>query len=469
MIAKCLQIFFIGLIAGVGVASAYQVRYAYYIFVAAVMIAALYSKRRLIIVCCVIGFGFGMWYVSQTFVPNQFANYLGKSIDAEGVIVAEPEIVERNQQLTIKLDNYEQNLRASIYQPTDAHLGDRVWARGTLELPEDFNEFDYIGYLQRYNIYANLKNPRVIVLEPVEHSWHEPFYKLRAYMLKRSQKLFQKNPGGLIMGMLIGYRKSISEETAENFRKTGLMHVVAVSGFNMTILAGACILLAGSIGRKPAGFATITAIVCFVMIAGATASVIRSAIMAMLVVAAQFAGRLYNSHHALIIAAGVMVLLNPRIVLWDVGFQLSVVATAGVLYAYQLRNIGESETTFFEIARPTLGAIIATAPLVAFHFQTFSIVALPANILLLPLVPWIMLFGALSFFVNGFGLIANSLANVMLRAVEKFAALPYSSVNIKLSFLVVAIIYLLLFSAVKTALKIRKSGELLKAKNRDKL
>ena len=180
--------------------------------------------------------------------------------------------------------------------------------------------------------------------------------------------------------------------------------------------------------------------------------------MALLVVAAQFSGRLYNSRHALVFAAGIMALMNPRIVIWDVGFQLSVAATLGVLYAYQLKNEGGGG--LLESARPTIGAIIATAPLVAFHFQTFSTVALPANFLLLPLVPWVMLFGALSFlpFIGqGFSLVANIISSLMLSGTKLFASLPFSSLNIKVSGTEVFIIYAVIFLCLQAVLFRRRN------------
>lgn len=463
MVAKCLQIFFVGMITGVGYGSVYQVHQQFYTIGLVVLFFALLaiaiSRRAILLLALIVGIVFGGWYISQTFLGNQFASYFDQQIDVEGEVATEPEIVERNQQLDIKLNGFEQNIRASIYLPIDAHRGDKVWVRGTATLPEDFDDFDYVGYLQRYNIYANLKKPRVIVLKPAQATWRTPFTKLRTNLLERSQSLFEPQPGGLVMGMLIGYRKGLSDEVSENFRKTGLMHVVAVSGFNMTILASACILLASYIGRKLAGVTTIFAIISFVLIAGASASVIRSAIMALLVIAAQFSGRLYNSTHGLILAAGIMVLLNPRIVVWDVGFQLSVVATLGVLYAYQLQKDRESENAWLSTARPTIGAIIATAPLVAFHFQTFSTVALLANFLLLPLVPWVMLFGALSFLPiigSGFGFVTTWLANIMLWTTKMFAQIPHSSVNLKLNFAVVIIIYLVTFIILQIVLRKRQ-------------
>ncbi len=222
-------------------------------------------------------------------------------------------------------------------------------------------------------------------------------------------------------------------------------------------------LLAGFLGRKPTGIFTVAMIISFVLIAGTSASVVRAAIMALLVIAAQLCGRMYTSVYAVVWAAGLMTLQNPRIVVWDVGFQLSVLATLGVLYAFRLRPKSNQSITVFEIARPTIGAIIATAPLIAFHFKTFSIVAIPANMLLLPLVPWIMLFGALSFLPwigAGFALIAQGLTRGMLWGVMRFASLPYSSVNAPLSPTQLIIFYLLLLVSINALLQYRKKQEL---------
>ncbi|MDQ3018915.1 MAG: ComEC family competence protein, partial [bacterium] len=356
-------------------------------------------------------------------------------------------------------DGFDQAIRASLYQPMDARINDRVWIRGVIAPPENFENFDYVGYLQRHNVFAVLKKPKVIVLKHEPCWWQKPIEGFRAVIFNRSEAVFSEQSRGLILGMLIGDRQFIIPDVAESFKVVGMTHIVAVSGYNMTIIAAACAGFAWYMGRRLSGLSTIVVVLTFAMIAGGAASVVRAAIMALLVVAAQLCGRLYTSMYALIWAAGIMVLQNPRIVLWDVGFQLSVAATLGVLYAYKLRSADESTTYLSESLRPTLGAIIATAPLIAYHFQTISLISPLANVLLLPLVPWIMLLGTLSLIpvvgVN-IGFAASIITHLMINIVTRLAAIPFGSTPFSISAFVLIIFYLCTIGIIQIILRRRK-------------
>ncbi len=450
MAAKYVGALWAGFLIGVGLGS-------WYIFESSLLYVALDAglalliigaviRKFLLTICLLSALVFGYWYIGQTFVANEYIEQFGKTIDVEGVIAADSERVERNQSVTFIPDGYSQAVRTTLYQPIAANRGDRVWARGVLEPPENFSEFDYIGYLQRNGVYAVLKKPKVAVLKPASASWRTPLLKVKDWFLFESKTKFETRPGSLIVGMLIGERGNIPKDVSENFARTGLSHVVAVSGFNMTIIAMACASLAWYISRRPSNYLTVLIVLSFSVITGASASVVRAALMALLLVLAQLSGRLYTSVYALLWAAGLMVLHNPRLLAWDIGFQLSATATCGVLGGYWLTR--NSAPTFWKnILWPTLGAIIATAPLVAFHFGTFSLVAPLANAVLLPFVPILMLLGALAFLPlvgAAAALASGAIANLFINVVGFFASWPYSSLEVSISPSIVVIYYLFL-------------------------
>lgn len=420
-----------------------------------------------ILIVIFLGVGIGYWYIDRTFVGNEYASVLGKEINVEGVVAEDPVngkgSTGKGQQLTLLPDGYTQNLRAQLYTPIpDVVKGDRVWIRGQVELPENFSEFDYIGYLQRYEVYAVLKKPKVIVLHRAQLSWRTPLLFTRQYISSRA-KIFPEKEGSLIVGMLIGQKQNIPEDISNAFKTTGLTHIVAVSGFNMTIIATAVGTLVWYFGRRATNILTLFVTFGFVVVTGATAAVVRAAVMAVLVVFAQLLGRQYASLYALLIVCSIMVLQNPRIVIWDIGFQLSAAATFGVLIAYRIRSqTGQSEldlananlqtshqTSFLgETLRPTLGAIFFTAPIIAIHFQTFSVIAPIANLVVLPFVSWIMLFGALSLipvFGEVFVLPAKLLTSLIIFTAEKFSKVPYASVNLDLPIWFWGLYYLFAF------------------------
>jgi competence protein ComEC len=324
-----------------------------------------------------------------------------------------------------------------------------------LELPENFSEFDYIGYLQRWQVYVQLKKPRVIVLKSARISWRTTLLAVREFVLRQGQ-VFPQREGSLIIGMLIGQRQNIPEEVANAFKATGLTHIVAVSGFNMTVIATACGALVWYIGRRATNILTIAIVLSFVVVTGATAAVVRAAIMAILMVVAQLLGRQYASLYALLLVSVIMVLMNPRIVVWDIGFQLSAAATLGVLIAFKVKDPEKTDSFLADLMRPTMGAIFFTAPIIALHFHTLSLIAPLANLLVLSFVTWIMLFGALALvpIIGGvFVLPAQLLTSVVLLITQKLAQVPYASIDLYVPVWGVIIYYSLLLLYIQFILR----------------
>lgn len=469
MTPKYVSAFLCAFVGGIAVASIYEISFThfYFHFLFVLVITSLILLWRkfvgAMLLCMVFGLTFGVWYSNASFKPNEYNTYIGSKIDMEGVIVEDPQLSvssfngHTSLQLVILPDGFSQYIRAQLYTPIpDAHNGDRVWLRGEVQMPESFSGFDYVGYLQRWQIYAVLKKPKVIVLhrsyfsvvEPQNWpiTWRAPLISLRRY-LKKQSLVFPNKEGSIIIGMLIGQKQNIPKDVLTAFQRTGLTHIVAVSGFNMTVIATACGALVYYLGRRATNLLTVVVVVMFVVVTGATAAVVRAAIMALLMIVAQLLGRRYASLYSLLIVSVIMILQNPRVLVWDVGFQLSVSATLGVLLAFQVKD-PESKQVFLENElRPTIGAILFTWPIIAYNFETFSVIAIAANILVLPFVTWIMLFGALSLIPiigNAFVYPAQLLTSAILFITEKFSSIPFASVELIFPIYVYVFYYIIL-------------------------
>jgi competence protein ComEC len=453
MTPKYVSAFLLCFITGVAIGSLYFVNTKLVLelslmLASIITILVVNSKRfSLVCLCIIIGFNFGLWYVGQSFRQNEYEKFIGRKIETVGVVMADPVTLEKNQQLILLPNNFNQHIKAQVYTPIpDINKGDEVWIRGQIEMPENFNDFDYIGYLQRWEIYALLKKPRVIVIKRAQPNWRTPLLYLRQYVVSKA-KAFPLSEGSLIVGMLIGQRQNIPEEVSQAFKTTGLTHIVAVSGFNMTVIATACSALVWYLGRRNTNILTLVIVFGFVVITGASAAVVRAAIMSVLMVVAQLLGRQYASLYSLLIVSSIMILQNPRVLVWDIGFQLSVAATFGVLIAFRVKKPGTKETFFSETMRPTMGAIAITAPIIILHFHTFSVIAPIANLLVLPFVSWIMLFGALALIpVIGdvFVYPAQQLTSIVLFLTQKLAKVPYASIELHLPIYILAVYYFLL-------------------------
>ncbi len=205
----------------------------------------------------------------------------------------------------------------------------------------------------------------------------------------------------LLGGILVGARQSFPDSMRESFNRIGITHIVAVSGYNITVLLALLYALCLGFGIKRShGIGIVIAgIAGFTLLSGASPATVRAALMGGVVVVARYAGRNARSHTAILIALAAMLLGNPFL-LFDIGFQLSFSAMIGLIYlAPNLELLSVRFPDVYglkQILIQTLAAIAATAPLILWYFGTVSIIAPLANILIVPLVPFIMAAGAMS-------------------------------------------------------------------------
>lgn len=206
---------------------------------------------------------------------------------------------------------------------------------------------------------------------------------------KSIEKILPEPQASFLAGLLFGIDKNIPKNLLEDFNKTGTRHIIALSGYNITIIASLIMgfLLWLGFWRKHAFYLSITAIIFFVFLTGASASVVRAAIMGLLVLLAQQVGRLSNPKNLLALAAFFMILKEPSALLNNAGLQLSFAATIGIIYlSPYLKKLPE-------ILATTLSAQIAVSPLIIFYFHQVSLISPIANLLVLPIIPVTMLVG----------------------------------------------------------------------------
>jgi competence protein ComEC len=213
--------------------------------------------------------------------------------------------------------------------------------------------------------------------------------------------------GSYIAGVLLGARSAIPYDVKEAFRRTGTSHILALSGYNVTILARALESIFNSF------WISFAAIILFVGATGAASSLVRAAIMGVIVLVAKKYRRAYSAPHALALAVFAMLVADPALLFGDIGFQLSVAATLGLIYfeepiAWRIRFV-PATLGFRDALASTLAAEAATLPLVLFYFGFFSPAAPIVNMLVLPTIPAVMLSG---FLVGISGFVSNILAGI---------------------------------------------------------
>jgi competence protein ComEC len=210
----------------------------------------------------------------------------------------------------------------------------------------------------------------------------------------------------LLAGIIFGQKRSFSEEFENNTRISGVSHIVAASGYNITILVLAVNKLFFFIRKKPRILLSICVLWCFCIISGLSSSIIRASIMSTIALIAIMLGRDNSIHISLPLASFIFVIINP-VIIFDVGFQLSILATMGLIYLSPsleilLQKIAKKELkgVVKEYVLTTLSCTLVTLPISISTFQTFSIWSVLANTLILPIVESTMLWGVLGVTVN---------------------------------------------------------------------
>lgn len=222
---------------------------------------------------------------------------------------------------------------------------------------------------------------------------------VRVYLFETIQRLLPEPEAGLLKGLLIGGSESLSPETKSAFARAGLSHIVAVSGYNMSVVAEGFVLLALIIGlwRRWAVGIAVLGLVFFLLLIDGSAASLRAALMAWLAFGAYFVGRPAASFNGLLLAASLMLLFNPLLIRYDVGFQLSFLATLALLFfARHFETFDFFRSWYGKVAALFLTTFIIelfTLPIIIANFGMFSFAAPIANVLVLPLVPIAMFIG----------------------------------------------------------------------------
>ncbi len=210
------------------------------------------------------------------------------------------------------------------------------------------------------------------------------------------QKTLPEPMASLAAGILLGVKGQMPSDFYQALVSTGTLHIVAASGFNvsvvLTILMRVMLTVAS---RGIAILSGIMGVILYVVIAGASPSIVRAGIMGSLTIIAYYFGRSAEARRLLWISGGIMLLVNPLLI-FDIGFQLSFVATAGLLYLEPLFKKLPTNKFLANYLYPTLAASIATLPVIWWHFGRVSWISPLVNILVLPVVPLIMGMSALT-------------------------------------------------------------------------
>ena len=430
-----------------------------------------YKRQLLLIGFCFVAL-FGGCLRFQTSLPVvdehqlQFYNDKGTTV-IEGMVATEPEPGNTSSTFQLSASKLQTNgtyeevsgkALINVLRYHEYHYGDVLRITGKLETPSQSDDFNYKDYLARQGIYSIINYPRIEILDTGEG--FKPLAWVYSLRNRLSQSLSQALPepqASVAQGILLGMRGNIPYSLNQAFSRTGTMHVLAISGINITIVIG--MLLAAGIwlfGKRYSIYIWLALLIIwlYALLTGMNPPVVRGAIMGSLFLIAEFLGRQSSASIALTFAAAVMVGIEPQ-VLWDVSFQLSFLAMAGLIFISPYLQswgrkgvmatagkkgtaaaLGNFMTDSFAV---TLAAILATWPIIAYYFHIVSFVGLPATFFAVLALPGIIITAALT---GAVGLIAPAVAQVIgwiswlfisyfMLVVRAFDAVPFSSIRLE--------------------------------------
>ena len=349
---------------------------------------------------------------------------IGSEVTIKGIVDSEPDRNRITTGYVVRVGSIDGlsagggKVLVQLHQYDQYLPGDRMVVSGELELPPVFDSFDYRGYLERQGIYATMFRPRVLESEDGGFSFGRTLTKWRLALDRSLQRSLPEPESSLAAGIAFGRDDGLSREDLEAYNRSGLRHLVAVSGSNVALVSAMTYFLAiPLIGRRWAWIPAAVTIAAYLCAAGLSGSVLRAGIMAGVFLAGTVIGRPQSGLPALAAAVIAMTAIKPELA-FDAGFQLSASATAGLItlspwLSHWFMTITArsrwlaAPRVACQVAGLTLAASIATAPIMWVTFSEVSLVSPVANMIVEPVFAVAFV---LSLATAGLGLVSPSVA-----------------------------------------------------------
>ncbi|MFA5987117.1 MAG: ComEC/Rec2 family competence protein [Candidatus Paceibacterota bacterium] len=414
-------------------------------------------------------FGFGLGILrSEIFIDSverakfDLSSVSDKKVVARVLVDDEPQTTNSGGQkitatiLNIKVEGENEktlsaNYRTLVFVRTSYPVykyGDTLEVTGTFSSPEpvigdDGRIFDYPTYLYKDGIYLLMYYPKINVGASDGGSRIQTqAFALKNKFVSAIGRLVPEPSASYLDGVVIGAKQSMGKDLLDQFKRVGLSHVVVLSGYNMTVIASSLLVVLAFLPRSISILASVLSLLFFVLMTGSGASSVRAAIMALVALLARATGRVYDATAALILAGFIMIVYNPASLVFDLSFQLSFLATLGIIFVSPIVekyfSWAPSHFGIREAATNSVAAQVLVLPLIVYQMGQLSVISLIANVLVVPLIPVTMFFG---FVTGGLGmfsfylafvpaLISQALAVVELWIVSVLSSFSFASVNL---------------------------------------
>lgn len=415
-----------------------------------ILIAARIEKiSHKMIVIFIIFFALGINRYSGFYIkhPNDIYNYINQEVILEGNVKGQPDL-GTNLKAVIQIESLNDNsstgnIIINFNRYPELKESDRVKLKVKVEMPENFDGFNYIEYLRTENIFTVGKFPQIIEVKSGGNSIYNNIINLRYSIRDNVYKILPQPHANLSLGILIGYRAGMPKDFDQNLSTTGTTHIIAVSGFNVTILLTYIITFTKFIPRKVSlTIAGITLTLFMIIVGFDNIPALRATLLGYSLLLSQAIGRKGGLVSFLPLSAALIIFMNP-LAFKSVSFQLSFFSTLGLVVLSETfsNKLSFIKFSFKEELATTLAAIYSTLPTILTTFGTLSLISPLVNIIVLPIIPLSMILSLISTITT---FISLDLAMIMsypvyfvleifIRIINFFGSLPFASINIDLA------------------------------------
>ncbi len=433
------------------------------------------KKRIFLFAICLVIFSLGIFryqFVNRGFENSELKKIADNSqvVEILGKISREPDVRENGTKVTIKIEKIngfeaEGKVLVTLKEKIFYYYDDQLKINGLLKSPGIFEDFNYQEYLKKDNISGVIYDPEI---ELVSENQEVFLYSKLLLFKNKLRKTLEKNlpyPQDSILGaILLGDKQKISSELKEKLNAAGVRHITAISGMHIIILSMilTALFIGIGIGRKRVFYFVAIILGLYIVMAGFQPSALRAGIMAFLLLLSQKINRPSNSSRTVVLAGALMLALNPFLLRYDVGFQLSFLAVVGIIYLFPifenwLKFIPEERVlNLRSILSATLSSQVFTLPILIYNFGYFSLVGPLANILIVPILPYIMIGGFVFLFL---GFVSSLLAGIfswpvlfllkyLTSLVSLFSSMPLALITFRVSWVYLFSFYLILISFI---------------------
>ncbi len=351
----------------------------------------------LAVVCVLTG---GRVYLAQTDLVHgrsALEGFVGRRVTVSGWVVRQPYHRHKNQQLVLRVDNVndgevrETLTNANVPRHTATQVGQYCILRGRIDVPEKFEGFDYPRYLAIRNIFYQVNSRSVRCEDREITQWslrvYRRLFQIKGRVVSIVMRALPEPQASLLAGILFGDKRVFGEDFSDALRHTGTSHIVSASGYNVTLIILGVGTFAPFLPFRVRILLTVVMVWAFAILAGMGASIVRASLMGTIFLMGKYFKRAVEVNQVFSLSIGCFLFYKPLII-YDVGFQLSASATAGLLYLlpYMENRFRKYVGRFVrENILPSLAATIATLPVSVYTFGGFSLLAVPVNAVVMPI------------------------------------------------------------------------------------